>query len=76
MIDYTHMCHQRHTKLLLLTIINMQSTFLPAMLPNVHRFKSFFTGRLSNKFVRIWLLEILPHLKHDVSLRMSLMFGH
>jgi len=30
MIDYTHLRHPRHRKLLLLTIINMQSTFLPA----------------------------------------------
>jgi len=25
--------------------------------------KFFFTGRLSNKFVKIWLLKILPHLQ-------------
>jgi len=53
MIDYTHLHHQRHRKLLLLTIINMQSTFLPVILPNAHRFKQFFfTGRLSDKFVK------------------------
>jgi len=43
MIDYMHLRHQRHTKLLLLTIINMQSTFLPAMLLNIHRFKKAFS---------------------------------
>jgi len=38
-------------KPLLLTIISMQSTFLPAVLPNVHLFEKFFvTGRLNNKF--------------------------
>jgi len=53
MIDYTHLRHQRHRKLLLLTIINMQSTFFPAILPNVYRFKKFFTVRLGNKFVEV-----------------------
>jgi len=54
MIDYTHLRHQRHRKLLLLTIINMQSIFLPAMLPNIHRFqKFFFTGTLGNIFVKM-----------------------
>ena len=38
MIDYTHLRLQRHRKMPLLTIINMQSTFLPAILLNVHRF--------------------------------------
>jgi len=54
MIDYTHLRHQRRRKLLLPTIINVQSTFLPAILPNVHRFKKI-TDRLSNKFVKMWL---------------------
>jgi len=59
-----HLRHQRHKKLRLLTIIDMQSTFLPAILPDVHRFKKFFfTGSLGNKFVNIWLLKISPHLK-------------
>jgi len=61
MIDYTHLRHQRHRKLLLLTIINMQSTFIPAILPNVYRFKKFFTVRLGNKFVEVWLLKMLPY---------------
>jgi len=30
----------------------LKSIFLPAILPNVHRYKKFFTGRLSNKFVK------------------------
>jgi len=41
MIDYTHLRHQRHRKLLLFAIINVQSTFLRAVLPNFHRFKKF-----------------------------------
>jgi len=42
MIDYTHLRLQRHRKLLLLTNINMQSTFLPDMPTNVHRIKKLF----------------------------------
>jgi len=41
-----------------ITIIKVQSTFLPAILPNIHRFKKlFFAGRLSNKFVKTWSLQ-------------------
>jgi len=36
MVDYTHLLHQRHKKLFLLTIINRHSTLI---LPNVHRLK-------------------------------------
>ena len=72
MIDYTHRRHQRHRKLLLLTIINVQSTFLSAILPNVHRFKKFFTGRLVNKVVIIRLLKISPHLRCIATLRCDL----
>jgi len=31
-------------------------------------FKSFFTGRLSNKLAKIWLLKISPHLKRVATL--------
>jgi len=72
MIDYTHLHHQHPRKLLLLTIIDVQSTFLPAILSNTDRFKSFFTGRLINKFVNIRLLKILPHLKCVATLRCDL----
>ena len=48
MIDKTYLYHQ---------------PCLPAILPYVHRFKKFFAGRLSNKFVKIWPLKISPHLK-------------
>jgi len=41
MIDYLHLRHQHHRKLLLLTIIKVQSTFLPAVLPDVYQFKFF-----------------------------------
>ena len=37
---------------------------LAAILPNIFRFKKFFfTGRLSNKLVRIWVLKILSNFK-------------
>jgi len=52
--------------------------FLACNFANVHRFH-FFTGRLSNKFVKkTWLLKISPHLKCvatlpcDLSLIMTL----
>jgi len=90
MINYTHLHHQPHRKLLLLTVVNMQSTFLPAICCQMFTdLKNVFTGRLSIKFVKIWLLKISPFLKcvttlsfarfivnHDISLRMSLDFGY
>jgi len=42
MIDYMNLYHHHHSKPLLLTTFNMHTTFLPAILPNVHRFKKFF----------------------------------
>jgi len=42
MIAYMRLRHQHHKKLLLIMIINMQSTFLPASLADVHLFKKFF----------------------------------
>ena len=36
--------------------VHETTTFLPVTLPNIHRFKTFFTVRLSNKPLLIWLL--------------------
>jgi len=64
MVDYTHLRHQRHRKQLMLTTISVRFTFLFAILPSVYQFKKvFFAGRLSNKFAKIRLLKISPHLK-------------
>jgi len=37
-----------------------QSTFLPVIMPNIHRLNKIFPDRLSNKPLLIWLLTI-PH---------------
>jgi len=50
MIDYTLLCHQHHRKLLSLAIKNTLSTFLPAILPHVHRFKKFFSPAHTHPF--------------------------
>ena len=44
------------------------TSFLLATLPNIHKFKKKFTGRLSNKPFLLWLLTTLPHLKFVVAL--------
>jgi len=45
--------HLHHRKLLLLTIINVQSTLLLASQSNIYVLKSFFfTDKITNKFVK------------------------
>jgi len=41
-------------------------------LANIHRFKKFFTQRLSNKPFLIWLLTTPPHLKYVATLPCNL----
>ena len=44
----------------------------PVTMPNIHRFKNFFTGRQSSKPVLIWLFTILPHLRYVTTVRCNL----
>ena len=50
-----------------------QSTFLPETMPNIHRFKNCFTGRLWNKPYLIWLLKIPQQLKYVTTVPSNLM---
>jgi len=63
----TLILHNPQSDVYHICIINrkLQFTFLPVILPNVHRLeKFFFAGRLSNKFVKLWLSKIsFTHLK-------------
>jgi len=43
-------------------------TLLYVTFPNIHRFKDFFTDRLSNKPFLIWLNTSPPHLKYVATL--------
>jgi len=38
------------------------------ILPNLNRFKFFFTGRFLGKFVVKWILKVPPHLAHVATL--------
>jgi len=57
--------------------VHETNTFLLVTLPNIHRLKFFFTRRLSNKPLLIWLLTTPPHLKYVATLpcNLSLMAG-
>ena len=44
------------------------STLLLVTLPNIRRFKFFFTRTLSNEPFLIWLLTTPPHLKYVATL--------
>ena len=48
------------------------TTLLLVTLPNIHRFKKFFTHRLSNKPFLIWLLTTPPYLKYVATLPCNL----
>jgi len=53
---------QKHGK------VHETNTFLSVALPNIHRFKTSFAHRLSNKLFLIWLLRTPPYLKHVATL--------
>ena len=48
--------------------------FLLVILPNIYRFKFFFTDRLSNKRFLIWLLTTPPYFKYVATLPCNLTF--
>jgi len=48
--------------------------FLPATMPNIHRFKKKFTDRLTDKAFLIWFLKIPPHLKYVTTVPSNLLF--